>query len=200
MIAPTMYSLESYEPAIINDPEERKKVENNLRRALTSTKDSQIKYNVNLINRFNMNNQLAINNNITNKNQIYNNVNSKISIKVPANNQRVFPLLIRNIQNNQIFANMQNNNLINPKFRAIQYNSSLAPNNKFNKILYRNNNTTTIYRNPNIVSIMGTPNKAKNIQYLPTYVPTNNYHQNNIYNHNYKKPFYQRKLLYPNRK
>ena len=202
MIAPTMYSLESYEPAIVNDPEERKKVENNLRKALTSTKDPPNKFNVNLVGRLNLNNQFAINNNIMNKNQIYNNINPPISINISGNNQRVFPILIRNIQNNQIFANMQNNKLINPNFKAIQYNRSLAQNYKINQPIYRNNNTT-IYRNPNqnILSIMGIPNKAKNIQYHPAYTSVNNFYQNNNYNNNYyKKPFYQRKILYPNRK
>ena len=201
MRAPTMYSLESYEPAIINDPDERKKVENNLRRVLTSTKESPKNFNVNLLNRLNLNNQLTINNNIINKNQIYNNVNTPFSIKLPtANNQRVFPLLINNIQNNQIFANIKNKNLINHNYTAIQYNNPLSSNYKYNQLLYRNNNMT-IYRNPNqnILSIMGIPKKTKNIQYYP-YTSVNNFHPNNIYNYNYKKPFYTRKILYANRK
>ena len=196
MIAPRMYSLESYEPAIINNPEERKQIENNLRRALTEVKPSPQKYNVNLINRLNINNQLSINNNISNKSQIYNNVNHPTSIHLLPKNQVVFPLLVNNIQNNQIFANFQNNNLINPNFGYRYYNNPLSSKYKYkNQLLYINNNNNTIYnnQNQNIVPIMGTSNY---IQYQTNYFPVNNSGKNNTYNIKYKKPFYEKKILY----
>ena len=197
MIAPRMYSLESYEPAIINNPQERKQIENNLRRVLTEVKPDPQKYNVNLINRLNMNNQLAINNNITNKNLIYNNVNPPTSINLIPNNQVVFPLLANNIQNNQIFANFQNNNLINPNFGYRYYNNPLSSNYKYNnQLLNRNYNNNAIYRNKNQNIIMGIPNKTNFIQHRPNYIPINNSAKNYIYNIKYKKPFYEKKNLY----
>ena len=189
MIAPRMYSLESYEPAIMNNPEERKQIENNLRRALTEVKPSPQKYNVNLINRLNINN-------VTNKNEIYNNVNPPTSINLFPKNQVVFPLLVNNIQNNQIFANFQNNNLINPNFGYRYNNISLSSNYKYNNgLLSRNNNNNTIYRNQNqnFVPIKGTSNYIK---YQTNYFSANNSGKNNIHNIKYKKPFYEKKILY----
>ena len=203
-----IYSLESYEPAVLN-PDEVKPNDNYFQGAFTEQKPPMPKIFFPVSqNNYNFGNNLQINI-PTNNNYLYNNYNANIS-GIPTNIaenrptiKRTNTLITNNLKNNIILRSPQNNIQYvfnNPFYNMMQYNN--IPSSNYKQIIYRKTNSPKykiINRNANNFY------KAKNntLYHNPSSILSspkfNNLYQNANYNSKNKKLFY-RGLFYKTKK
>ena len=193
MNVPIGYSLESYEPAVLNANEVRQN-KNCLKKAFTERKTipNNFRFNPQNVPGFNNNlvaNNNLINNNLLNNKMIYNNYNGQqlmnnMALNYAANNQ----LLNNNLKNNIYPAMQFNNQMANPNLNLLNTNK----NNYFMPLLTQNgiNNqkntmaqinaqrpSTRMYRNKSSFYSMPHHNLFYN----------NKHDQRNIYRRNFLK-------------
>lgn len=197
MIAPGMYSIESYEPAVLK-PEEVKQNEWSIRRAYTEKKQLIPNYKFNLANipvmnpQF-INNTKPPNNGFINNKIVHNKNMTTIPISVSMKNPFNYNAPIVNERPNKVMNTIQFNNpfLSNKKNKQIKYVYRAPVQN--NPFIYQNRN------NPQQIKIQRNPQhiyRSKSPQFIQNFIQfhaVNN--NNNIIRNKYVMPVY-RKILY----